>query len=88
MRSGSWEAIRAITKLPQLARQIATDEKFCAVMTAKLLEDVALWKESVKDTPLDSAAPMNLKPYNLLEIRQTSATLQIIANMLNAGKPH
>jgi hypothetical protein len=89
MRSGSWEAIRAITKHPQLARQIATYKKFCAVITATLPEDVALWKESMKDTPLDSAAPM--KPYNLLEIRQSSAiaaALRIIANMLNAGKPH
>jgi hypothetical protein len=84
---GAWEAIRAITKHPELARQVATDKQFCAVITAKLLEDVALWKESLKDIPLDSAAPM--KPYNLVEVRQTSAlaaALQTIANILNAGK--
>eukprot|EP00953_Heterococcus_sp_UTEX-ZZ885_P015106 8503-Heterococcus_DN1.PRE.2 len=88
MRSaGAWEAIRAITKHAELARQIATDKQFCAVITAKLLEDVALWKESLKDTSLDSAAPM--KPYNLVEVRQTSAlaaALQTIANILNADR--
>ena len=86
---GAWEAMRAITKHPELAHQIATDKQFCAVITAKLLEDVASWKESLKDTNLDKATPM--KPYSMDEITHTNglaAALQTIGNILNAGKTH
>jgi hypothetical protein len=44
-------------------------------------------EESLKDTPLDSTAPM--EPYNMHEITQASglaAALQTNADILNAGR--